>query len=135
MATHIKGESIKYNTTYEPGLRFGEGICSNTVKNLNPPFTLTCSTMPPGHRTRAHYRTNCARGNYIVKGSIRFFFGPEHDQQVIDAEADDYVYTARGEIHSLMNLSDTGPAEFVGVYVGVGDRELSGKVFVDPPRK
>jgi uncharacterized RmlC-like cupin family protein len=135
MATHIKKEGIKHNTTYEPGLRLAEGICSATVENMDPLFTLTHNIMPPGHRTRAHYHTNCARGTYIAKGRIRFFFGPEHDQQVIDTEEGDYIYTAKGEIHAQLNLSDTEPAEFTSTYVGVSDRELSGKVFVEPPRK
>ena len=112
-----------------------QGICKDTVDNLDPPFTLHYGIMPPGLRTRAHYHIDGARGNYIVKGRIRYFFGPAHDQQIFDAEAGDFVYTPRGEIHYQVNLSDTETAEFVGTYVGCSDRDLSGKTFVEPPLK
>jgi len=133
MATHIKGKSLTASTTYEPSVLHTQGICKDTVENINPPFTLQHGVMAPGKTTRAHYHTECARGNYVIKGRIRYIFGPKHDQQIFDTEAGDYVYTPRGEIHSQINLSDTEPAEFVGVYVGVTDRDLSGKTFVEPP--
>lgn len=133
MATLIKGKKIVPSTTYEPKVIHLQGICKDTVEDLDPPFTLHYGIMPPSHRTRAHYHINGARGNYVVKGRIRYFFGPAHDQQIIDAEAGDFIYTARGEIHYQINLSDTDTAEFIGTYVGCDDRERSGKIFVEPP--
>jgi len=133
MATLIKGKKIKPSTTYEPKVIHSQGICNDTVENLDPPFTLHYGIMPPGIKTRAHYHIDGARGNYVVKGRIRYFFGPAHDQQIFDAEAGDFIYTPRGEIHYQINLSDTETAEFVGTYVGCSDRDLSGKTFVEPP--
>jgi uncharacterized RmlC-like cupin family protein len=68
---------------------------------------------------------------YVAKGRIRFFFGPEGNQQVIDAEAGDYIYTPVGEIHSQLNLSDTETAEYTSTYVGESDRNQLGTVFVE----
>ena len=57
------------------------------------------------------------RGTYVAKGRIRFFFGPK-GEQVIDADAGDYIYTPVGEFHSQLNLSDTETAEYTSTYVG-----------------
>ena len=72
------------------------------------------------------------RGTYVAKGRIRFFFGPK-GEQVIDAEAGDYIYTPVGEFHSQLNLSDTDTAEYTSTYVGESDRNQLGTVEV--PRK
>jgi len=133
MATLIKGKKIIPSTVYEPKVIHSQGICKDTVEDIDPPFTLHYGVMPPGVRTRAHYHINGARGNYVVKGRIRYIFGPAHDQQIFDAEAGDFIYTPRGEIHYQINLSDTETAEFVGTYVGCSDRDRSGKIFVEPP--
>jgi uncharacterized RmlC-like cupin family protein len=93
------------------------------------------AVIPPGHRGRAHYHINAARGTYILKGRLRFFFGPEYDQQVMDCEVGDFVHTPRGEIHNAVNLSNTEPAEILSVYVGATDREATGKIVIEPPPK
>lgn len=65
----------------------------------------------------------------IDEGRTRFFFGPK-GEQVIDAEAGDYIYTPVGEIHSQLNLSDTETAEYTSTYVGESDRNQLGTVEV-----
>ena len=131
MAILLKKEQSHRNP--ETGL--APGICSATISNINPPFTMAHNIMAPGYRCRTHYHTKVCRGTYVVKGRIRFFFGPEDNQQVIDAEEGDYIYTALGEIHSQLNLSDTEIAEYVSSYVGECDRDKVGTVFVDTPKK
>jgi uncharacterized RmlC-like cupin family protein len=84
--------------------------------------------MPPGYRSGTHSHTKVCRGTYAAKGRIRFFFGTPDNPQIIDAEAGDYIYTSVGEIHSQLNLSDTGTAEYVSTYVGEGDRTKLGTV-------
>jgi uncharacterized RmlC-like cupin family protein len=96
MATLLKREQAQRNP--ETGLELG--ICSATIPNLDPLFTLAHNIMPPGYRSSTHSHTKVCRGTYIAKGRIRFFFGPEENQQVIDTEAGDYIYTPMGEIHS-----------------------------------
>ena len=131
MATLLKKEHAQRNPT--TGLELG--ICSATIPNVNPPFTLAHNIMPTGYRSSTHSHTKVCRGTYIAKGRIRFFFGPPGNQQVIDTEAGDYIYTPVGEIHSQLNLSDTETAEYTSTYVGASDRDQLGTVFVDTPGK
>jgi len=62
---------------------------------------------------------------------MRFFFGPKHEEQILDTEEGDFIYTARGEIHNAVNLSDTESAEIISVYVGAADKDASGKMLVE----
>jgi uncharacterized RmlC-like cupin family protein len=131
MATLLKGKDAQRNP--KTGLELG--ICSATIPNVNPPFTLAHNIMPPGYRSSTHSHTKVCRGTYVAKGRIRFFFGPEGNQQVIDTEAGDYIYTPLGEIHSQLNLSDTETAEYTSTYVGESDRNQLGTIPVETPRK
>lgn len=132
MAIHIKKKEINVSTNYEPNVYHSQGICKDTVGELETPFTMHYGCMPPGAKTRAHYHSEADRGNYVIRGRIRYFFGAEN-QQIIDAEAGDFIFTPKGEIHWQMNLSDTEPAEFIGTYIGCNDRDTSGKTWVEPP--
>ena len=89
--------------------------------------------IPPGARNQRHYHVNTAAGQHVVKGRLRMFIGPDHDMKEIDVEEGDFVYVPRGEIHGLMNLSDTEPAELVATYCDVGSVEESGTIYVEPP--
>jgi uncharacterized RmlC-like cupin family protein len=131
MGTHLKREQAQRNP--ETGLELG--ICSATIPDVDPPFTLAHNIMPPGYRSSTHFHTKVCRGTYIAKGRIRFFFGSGDDQQVIDTEAGDYIYTPVGEIHSQLNLSDTETAEYTSTYVGTSDRDQLGTILVDTPRE
>ncbi|MBI3053073.1 MAG: hypothetical protein HYY77_03320 [Betaproteobacteria bacterium] len=68
MATLLKKEHAQRNPT--TGLELG--ICSATIPNVNPPFTLAHNLMPPGYRSSTHSHTKVCRGTYIAKGRIRF---------------------------------------------------------------
>jgi uncharacterized RmlC-like cupin family protein len=127
MGTLLKKEQAQRNPI--TGLELG--ICSETIPDVDPPFTLAHNIMPPGYRSSTHYHTKVCRGTYIAKGRIRFFFGSGDNQQVIDAEAGDYIYTPVGEIHSQLNLSDTETAEYTSTYVGTSDRDKLGTIFVE----
>ena len=131
MAVVLRKKDAQRNP--ETGLELG--ICAATILNLHPLFTLAHNIMPPGYRGSTHSHTKVCRGTYVAKGRIRFFFGQEDNQQVIDAEEGDYIYTPVGEIHSQLNLSDTETAEYTSTYVGESDRNQLGTVFVDTPRK
>lgn len=130
MAVVIRKKDAQRNP--ETGLELG--ICSATIPNLYPPFTLAHNIMPPGYRSKAHSHIMVCRGTYVAKGRIRFFFGKEGNQQVIDAEEGDYVYTPMGEIHSQLNLCDRETAEYTSAYVGESDRNQLGTVFADTQR-
>ena len=133
----IKGRDIRTSNTYEKSVGHEHGIEASTIEMIDPPFTMAHAVKPPGPavRGRAHYHANCTRALYILKGRMRVFFGPEHDQQVFDVEPGDYIYCPKGTIHSALSLTPDEPSEWVSVYIGVTSREESGRVFIEPPRK
>ena len=127
MATIIRGKGIRADRSFSYPVLQEYGIDSSTVENIDPPFTMFHAVAPPGHKSSPHFHLNCCRGSLFLKGRARDFFGPEHNQQVIDIEAGDYTYTPKGEMHYGQNLSETEPLEFICVYIGVTNREQSEK--------
>jgi uncharacterized RmlC-like cupin family protein len=131
-ATLIKGKEITHTTTYDPPLICENGVDSRTVENVDPPFTLFYALLPPGSKTRARYYTNCACGMYIVKGNLGYvYYGSKDDKHREEVEEGDYIYTPKGEIHCIQNLSATESAGFVMVMVGVTSRETADRIYVE----
>jgi quercetin dioxygenase-like cupin family protein len=60
------------------------------------------------------------------------FLGPDGDMQEVIVEEGDFIFVPKGEIHGLMNLSQTEAAELIATYDQVGTLEESGTVFVEP---
>ena len=133
MATVIKSKDVKINTTYDSHLRCGDGISSETVPETT--FRMNHLVIPPGKRSYAHYHCGTAAGTYIIKGRLRIYRGPLHDQQAFDVEAGDFVHTPKGEIHCTENLSDTETAELIACYPDVPSREAAGRIYVEQPKK
>jgi quercetin dioxygenase-like cupin family protein len=127
----VRGRGIKFNRAYMPDRDTEHGIDSSTVEK--PAFVMSHHISPPGSKTPSHYHVNCDAAVYVIKGRLRCFSGPEHDRQVVEIEAGDYIYHPRGEIHGAENASDTDPVEYVSVYGGVPTMEASGRIFVEPP--
>jgi len=65
-----------------------------------------------------------------MKGKLRFFIGP--DKQEAEAEAGDFLYSPRGEIHGLLNLSDTESAELIFTYPSAPSKDDAGTVYLEP---
>jgi uncharacterized RmlC-like cupin family protein len=72
---------------------------------------------------------------YILKGRLKMFFGPDHEQEEVVVQAGDYAFVPQGVIHGLMNLSNTESAELVGCTGGAASWEEAETVFVEPPWK
>jgi mannose-6-phosphate isomerase-like protein (cupin superfamily) len=134
MPTIIRRKNIKADTKFSYPVLQEYGIDASTVDQIDPPFAMFHAWEPPAHKSRPHYHPNCARGTYYLKGRIRDFFGPDQDQ-VLDIEAGDYLYTPKGEVHHGELLSDSEPVEIVCVYVGVTSRNAAGKIDVDLKKK
>jgi uncharacterized RmlC-like cupin family protein len=130
MALIIKGSSVEKDPDFEPPYAIGFGVNKKTVENS--PITVARSVIPPGGRNQRHYHVNTCAAGFILKGRIRVFYGPDHDQKHVDGEAGDFFYFPKGEIHGQMNLSDTEPAELIACQM-VGSKEETGTVFVEPP--
>ena len=80
MATVVKSKDVILNKTYDPHIPCEDGVCSKTVPGTT--FRMNHLVVPPGKRDRAHYHCHTAAGNYIIKGRLRMYRGPFHDQQV-----------------------------------------------------
>lgn len=129
MATIIKTKDVETDTVYEPPLSIGFCIDKKTVENT--PMTMGHTVIPPGGRNQRHYHVNTAAGMYIMKGRLRFFIGP--DKQEVEAEAGDFLYSPRGEIHGLQNLSDTESAELIFTYPSAPSKDDAGTIYLEPP--
>jgi uncharacterized RmlC-like cupin family protein len=66
-------------------------------------------TTAPGARTRIHHHGECETSIWIVSGRARYTFGPTGLEEAFEAEADDFVYIAAGEVHVEENASTTEP--------------------------
>ena len=71
MATLLRKEHAQRN----PATGLELGICSATIPNLNPPFTLAHNIMPPGYRSSTHSHAKVCRSTYVAKGRISFSSG------------------------------------------------------------
>jgi uncharacterized RmlC-like cupin family protein len=133
MAQVVRLRDVKAES-YEVPLKSRRGIDTKRsgIKG-KPKFTMSRTIIPAGARNQRHYHINNDAGMHILSGNLRMFFGPSHQQQQEDVEAGDFVYIAQGEIHGLMNLSDTEPAEILTCYGGVSNWEEAETVFMEPP--
>ena len=131
MATVIKRKNLKADVVYQPPLNIGFGINSETVEGAA--MTMGHTIIPPGGRNQRHYHVNTAAGMYIMKGKLRMFIGPDIDIKEVDVEPGDFVYAPRGEIHGLLNLSQTEPAELIFTYSSAPNKNEAGTVYMEKP--
>jgi uncharacterized RmlC-like cupin family protein len=68
--------------------------------------------VPPGSRGRPHYHDDCESALYMLAGAIEIRFGDQLQDALI-VEAGDMLYVPPRETHTVRNLSDTHPAEYV----------------------
>jgi quercetin dioxygenase-like cupin family protein len=137
MAKIIRLKDVE-GQVYEPPLTGRRGIDMKFSKGMadlkeRPHFTMSRVFIPPGARNQRHYHVKCDAGMHVLKGRLRVFFGPSHNQQEDIVEAGDFIYIPQGEIHGLINLSDSETVELVSCYGGVASWEEAQTVFIEPP--
>jgi len=125
----IHAKDLEVTEGFEPPIRGMRGVNSSTVED--PVMTVGHVWIPPGGKNQLHYHSNNDAGGYVLKGRIKMFFGPPHDQTEMIAEAGDFFYYPRGVPHGLENISDE-TAEMIPCYSGVGNTAASGTVFLEP---
>jgi len=123
----LHAKDLKMEDTFEPPIRAMGGVTSETVED--PIMTVSHVWIPPGGKNQLHFHSNNDAGGYVLKGSIKMFFGPPHDQTEMIAEAGDFFYYPKGIPHGLENVSDE-TAEMIPCYGGVGSTGASGTVFL-----
>ena len=129
-ASIVRSANKFIDTNYEPPLKIGRGIWSESVDN--PHLTMSRVVIPPGAKNQRHYHTNCDAGLYVVKGRLKIFLGPYPELKEGIAEAGDFIFVPKGVIHGFVNLSKTEPAEIVGAYGGVGHKKEAGTFYLEP---
>ena len=125
----IKSKDLPLTEGFEPPISSQRGINDQTVED--PIMTSSHVFIPPGGKNQLHYHCNNDAAGYIIKGRVKMFFGPPHDQTEDIAEAGDFFYYPRGVPHGLENISDE-TAEMIAFYGGVGNTEASGTIFLEP---
>jgi uncharacterized RmlC-like cupin family protein len=133
MGKVVKRKDLEKDSVYEPGLTVSDGINNKNVEGAR--LLMGYSFVPPGGRNQRHYHTNTDAAGYVLKGHVRMILGPDDDMHEVDAETGDFFYYPRGEIHGLINLSQTEPVELIATYNGVGCKEDAGTIFVESLHK
>ena len=68
--------------------------------------------VPAGARSRPHYHANCESALYMLSGSIEIKWG-DTLEEALTVEAGDMLYVPPRETHTVQNVSETEPAEYI----------------------
>ncbi len=130
MAKIIHFNEVPRDLKYERGLKIDFGVNDGTVGSTL--LTMGHTIVPPGSRNQRHYH-KCDACFYVIKGRIKVLLLDGKDYYEREAGPGNFCYAGPGEIHGLINLSDTEEAELVFAYGGVPNRTAAGTTFVDQP--
>lgn len=67
---------------------------------------LAISTIPPGHRSSAHYHTNCESAIYVASGRGTFLVGENLEERIVIGPGD-FLYIPEDAPHQPVNASDS----------------------------
>jgi oxalate decarboxylase/phosphoglucose isomerase-like protein (cupin superfamily) len=127
----IRQKNIGTDTAYEPPLRVGFGINDKTVEGANAVMGRTV-LVPGAVPNPTHYHTNNDVCWHIMSGKVRLIQarsdGSERKEVIL--EAGDFVYIPSGAIHVIANASATEEATLVFCYIGVGNTDAAGNVWL-----
>jgi uncharacterized RmlC-like cupin family protein len=68
--------------------------------------------VPPGAQSRPHYHENCESAVYMLSGGMEIRWG-DRLEQAVEVQPGDLLYVPPRETHTVRNLSDDAPAEYV----------------------
>lgn len=127
----IRQKSIGTDTDYEPPLRVGFGINDETVEGAKAVMGRTV-LVPGAVPNPTHYHTNNDVCWHIMSGKVRLIQARSDgsDRKEVILEAGDFVYIPSGAIHVIANASPTEEATLVFCYIGVGNTEAAGNVWL-----
>ena len=131
VVTVIRQGKIGTDTTYEPPLRVGFGINDKTVEGSKAVMGRTI-LVPGAGPNPTHYHTNNDVCWHIMSGKVRMIQARSDgsDRKEVILEAGDFVYIPSGAIHVIANASQTEEATLVFCYIGVGNTEAAGNVWL-----
>lgn len=129
MAKFIHYNDVPTDVTYEKGLKIDFGVNDATCGAKR--ITMGHTIIPAGSRNQRHYHANSEAAFYIVKGRLRILIGEGADYSETEVGEGTFCYVPQGEIHGIVNCSDTEDAELIFAYGGVPNKEASGTTFVE----
>ena len=117
MTSGVKGQVVlvkphqrSANTSQTPGMIRQAGIAPDTANNHG--LWMGHVTTPGGLQSGVHHHGDAESGIYILKGSLKFYYGDNLGEIVI-AEPGDFIYVPPSVIHAEENLSAKEPVEFI----------------------
>lgn len=109
MVTIIPPDARFCGTAQTSGMVREAGISEQTTGSTG--LWMGHGTNPPGAESGVHHHGKTESGIYILKGRLRFRWGPNLEHAA-EANPGDFVFVPPFEIHLEENLSDE-PAEFL----------------------
>ena len=131
VVTIVRQKQIGVDVNYEPPLRVGFGVSDQTVETSNAVMGRT--VLAPGAVPNpTHYHTNNDVCWYIMSGKIRLIAARSDcsDRKETILEAGDFVYIPSGAIHVIANASQAEEASLIFCYIGVGNTDAAGNVWL-----
>jgi uncharacterized RmlC-like cupin family protein len=110
MVKVIRPDQRDCGTAQTPGMRREAGI-SEALTGSNGLWMGT-AVNAPGQKSAAHHHGANESGIYILRGRVRFRWGPRLEN-VVDTEPGDFVFVPPYEVHVEENLDESGEAELL----------------------
>jgi uncharacterized RmlC-like cupin family protein len=131
VVTVVRQSKVGTDTAYEPPLRVGFGISDKMVEGSKAVMGRTV-LVPGAGPNPTHYHTNNDVCWHIMSGKVRLIQARSDgsDRKEVILEAGDFVYIPSGAIHVIANASATEEATLVFCYIGVGNTEAAGNVWL-----
>lgn len=122
----INTDKVDTDTTYKPPLINAWGVDESTTGTKT--ITMGRTILSPGERNRRHYHANCDAAFFVRKGAIKIFVGEERKEYIVPENH--FVFLPAGEIHGLLNMSNTEAAELIFTYGNCPSKEAAGTVYL-----
>lgn len=92
---------------HHPGMERAVGVSAELTGSTG--LYSSVVTTAPGGRTRIHHHGPCETSIYVESGAARYTWGPTGTEEVLEAEAGDFVFIPAGTVHVEANASSTEP--------------------------
>ncbi|RPI99491.1 MAG: cupin domain-containing protein [Deltaproteobacteria bacterium] len=124
----IDTEKIPIDSEYEKGfdIRFGVNDATCGAKKIVTGRTF----LAPGGKNDPHYHANSEAVMYIMRGRIRVTAGTGDRKAEYVVGPGSFIYVPPGEVHGIVNDSDSEPADWIFMYPGVPNKEAAGTIIL-----
>lgn len=110
MVKVIRPSERDAGTAQTPGMKRAAGISAKLAGSQG--LWMGTAVNAPGASSGAHHHGENESGIYILRGRVRFRWGPNLEH-VIDAEPGDFVFVPPYEVHLEENLDPDNEAELL----------------------